>query len=61
MYRYGMRLRPFSIGCQPMKGLKEWQDDVTGKYWSILTYDRPLTEEEIESYELDDLNERSEK
>ena len=58
-YEYGMRLRPFSIGCQPMQGLIERDDDSTGKYWDILIYDRPLTEDEIETYELDDLNERS--
>lgn len=31
MYEYGMRLRGFSIGCQPMNGLIDWQD-TDGKY-----------------------------
>ena len=50
---YGMRLRGFSIGCQPMRGLKERQDDATGKYWDLLVYDRELSEQEIRDYELD--------
>ncbi|MBR3205507.1 MAG: hypothetical protein IKF58_03695 [Bacillus sp. (in: Bacteria)] len=55
MYKYGMRLRGFSIGCQPMNGLVERQDDTTGKYHDILVYDRKLTEKELEEYELDEL------
>ncbi|MBQ6800124.1 MAG: hypothetical protein IJP08_03330 [Bacteroidaceae bacterium] len=54
-YRYGMRLRGFSIGCQPMDGFVERQDDTTGKYHDILVYDRKLTEKELEEYELDEL------
>ena len=53
MYLYGMRLRGFSIGCQPMNGLIERYDDNSGKYHDILAYDRPLTEDEITAYELD--------
>lgn len=55
-YRYGMRLRGFAPGCQP-KGVIERLDDTTGRYYDIITYDRPLTAAEIENYELDDLNE----
>ena len=55
VYRYGMRLRGFSMGCQPMRGLIERQDDSTGKYWDILVYDRQLTPEEVRDYELDEL------
>lgn len=55
IYTYGMRMRGFSIGCQPKDGFTEWLDDTTGKYWDIITYDRPLTPQEIEDYELDDL------
>jgi hypothetical protein len=54
-FRYGMRLRGFSIGCQPMKGFLRREDDVTGKYHDILVYGRQLTEQEIEDYELDAL------
>ena len=54
-YAYGMRLRGFSPGCQPMYGLVERRDDITGKYWDILFYNRRLTEEERNEYELDEL------
>ena len=54
--RYGMRLRGFSIGCQPMKDLKSVEDDQEGKYHSILVYNRELRPEELKEYELDDLN-----
>lgn len=52
-YLYGMRLRGFSLGCQPMKGIIERRDDKTGKYYDILAYGRKLTEQELEEYELD--------
>jgi len=56
-YAYGMRLRGFSIGCQPMQGFIERQDDTTGRYHDILIYDRKLTEKELQDYELDSLKE----
>lgn len=49
---YGMRLRPFSIGCQP-SGVAEVSEDDSGKYWNILYYKRKLTDEEVHDYELD--------
>lgn len=52
-YKYGMRLRGFSIGCQPMDGLIRREDDPKGKYHDILIYDRILTSAEITYYELD--------
>ena len=52
-YLYGMRNRGFSIGCQPMDGLIERQDDTSGIYHDILVYDRELTQKEREDYELD--------
>ena len=52
-YKYGMRLRGFSIGCQPMDGFVERQDDASGLYHDILVYDRQLTQEEMDEYELD--------
>ena len=57
MYKYGMRLRGFSIGCQPKEGFVERQDDPTGMYWDILIYDRELTEDEMRHYSLDFLGE----
>lgn len=52
-YVYGMRLRGFSLGCQP-SGVIEWEDSnksVTG-FYSFITYDRKLTDEEIQKYDL---------
>lgn len=54
-FKYGMRLRGFSPGCQP-KGVMRREDDPTGKYWDIIIYDRELTRKELVDYELDDLN-----
>lgn len=56
-YLYGMRLRGFSPGCQPMNGLKRSEQDYSGKYWDLLVYDRELTEKELRDYELDYLGE----
>lgn len=52
LYKYGMRLRGFSIGCQPMAGLVDWCDCDGGDYYSILTYSRPLADDEIANYSL---------
>ena len=57
MNKYGMRLRGFSIGCQPMDGFVERVDDPSGRYYDILVYNRKLTEQEVENYELDYLRE----
>ena len=54
-HKYGMRLRGFSIGCQPMDGLLERQDDPSGHYYDILVYNRKLTEKELANYELDEV------
>lgn len=53
VYTYGMRLRGFSPGCQPMTGLVERRDDLKGKYHDLLLYDRELSEKEMRDYELD--------
>lgn len=54
-YRYGMRLRGFSPGCQPKEGLVG-REDGGMKYHDIVVYSRPLTDRELKDYELDDLN-----
>lgn len=36
-----------------MKGIIDGADDPTGKYYSILTYSRKLTDAEVADYELD--------
>jgi hypothetical protein len=56
MYVYGMRLRGFSPGCQPMDGLYAVMEG-SRKYHSILIYRRELTDEEIKDYELDRISE----
>lgn len=57
MYKYGMRLRGFAPGCQPMIGLVRCEDDTTGRYYDILIYSRPLNDHEQEGFELDYLGE----
>ena len=57
IYKYGMRLRGFSIGCQPMSGLLERQDDPAGRYYDILIYNRELLDQELHDYELDYIKE----
>lgn len=52
-HAYGMRLRGFSPGCQPMSGLLERKDDESGRYYDILIYDRELSDRELEDFELD--------
>lgn len=59
-YRYGMRVRGYSIGCQPMNGLLDREDDDSGEYLDVLVYDRPLTEEETEHYSLELISEDNE-
>lgn len=54
-YRYGMRLRGFSPGCQPMSGLLYREDDTSGRYYDIIVYDMELTKKELSDYELDKL------
>lgn len=55
-YLYGMRLRGYSPGCQPMDGLLRVAPG-GGQYHDLLIYDRPLTEKELKDYELDYINE----
>ena len=51
-YLYGMRLRGFSIGCQPKDGLIERRDAPTDEYYDILVYGRKLWDRELEDYDL---------
>ncbi len=54
-YKYGMRLRGFSPGCQPKNGLVRREDDMTGKYYDVIVYSRKLTNKELHDYELDEI------
>lgn len=58
VYKYGMRLRGFSPGCQPREGFLCREDDTTGKYYDVIAYDRKLSDKEVSDYELDYLGER---
>lgn len=51
-YKYGMKLRGYSVACQPMKGLIGVKEDNTGRYYNILTYDRQLELREMRLYGL---------
>lgn len=59
-FRYGMRLRGFSPGCQPKDGFLEREDDLSGRYYDILVYNRKLTDDELRDYELNELKGESE-
>lgn len=58
-YTYGMRLRGFSIGCQPKEGFVERRDDISGLYYDVIVYERKLTKKELDDYELDYLGEET--
>ena len=58
LFTYGMRLRGFSIGCQPLEGFVAADDDCLDEYYSILLYNRKLTDEETKNYDLDYLGKR---
>lgn len=49
-YIYAYRLRGFSLGCQP-RGHVYWNDN--GFRWGVVVYDRQLTDNEVDSYELE--------
>lgn len=59
-YVYGMRLRGFSIGCQPMNGLIGRIDSPTEDYYDLIVYSRQLTDSEVRDYELSYIGEREE-
>ena len=57
-YKYGMRLRGFSPGCQPMEGLVRVEHPLDMiKWWDILVYDRELNDTELFLYDLDKVEE----
>jgi hypothetical protein len=58
MYKYGMRLREFGIGCQPSGVVKhEYTDKNKCGYWSFIWYEKPLTDKEMFAYDLDFIQE----
>ncbi len=55
-YFYGMRLRGFSPGCQPMDGFLERKDSPSDKYYDVIVYNRYLSEDDEKHYSLTPLN-----
>jgi hypothetical protein len=53
VYLYGMRLRGFSPGAQPMDGFIDAQEDIMGEYHNVIAYNRPLKQSEMRQYDLD--------
>lgn len=51
-YKYGMKLRGYSVACQPLHRLTGVKEDNTGRYYNILTYDRQLELREMRLYGL---------
>lgn len=59
-HAYYMTERPFGPGCQPKLGLvdaesydeKTFVDEIGREAWSKLVYDRELSEDEVNGYEL---------
>lgn len=51
-YVYGMRLRGFSIGCQPMAGFIERRDSKFNDFYDVIVYSRLLTQDELDDYDL---------
>jgi hypothetical protein len=47
---YELRLRGISLGCQPKDFVEV---DHTKGRWGIVAYDRELTKEELDIYEMD--------
>lgn len=52
-YRYGMMERGCSLNTQPSVGFLRRENDDTGRYFDIIVYNRPLTEEEMEDWSLE--------
>ena len=55
MFYYGMRLRGFSVGCQPMENLRGRVDVTTDRYHDVIAYSRKLSENDLYKYDLDDV------
>lgn len=57
-YKYGMRLRPIGLGCQPGRWCKfEDSDKAQTGYWTYVWYKFKLTDEELKQYDMDYLGE----
>jgi hypothetical protein len=54
-YKYTYKFRGFSLYCQPTKGFIRKENNKNYKF-EIIVYDRKLTENEINEYELIELS-----
>ena len=53
MFKYGMKHRGYSIGCQPSGVIKHQEaDKATTGYYDYIWYEEKLTEEQEVRYEL---------
>lgn len=59
-YRYGCRMRPPGPGAVPRDGLIRCVYDyamwLPDEYWGGVEYNRPLTPEEVDHYDLEDIS-----
>lgn len=56
LYKYGMHLRPYGIGCQPMHGLICCADGAVvdlRRYHNFIYYTERLSKEDASHYDLD--------
>jgi hypothetical protein len=53
VYAYGMRAHGFGLSFQPMRGWLDRKGDPLSIYYDILFYRNKLTDQEMDTYELD--------
>ena len=53
-YIYGLKMRPFSPGAQPKEGFLYANEESKLAKYGIVCYDRELSEQEVDEYELVD-------
>lgn len=59
MYKYGMKERGVGLGCQPINFVDYKDLENSTKYYSYVWYNRPLTDEELEKYEMELVEDRT--
>jgi hypothetical protein len=55
LYKYGMRLRPAGMGCQPEGRIATTEGATVGgwRYHNFIYYADSLTDDDVEHYDLD--------
>lgn len=61
MFKYMLTQRPAGIGCQPSEGLLMIEDKDKRKdgCYAVLTYTRKLSQEEMNKYEIKEINHKN--